>query len=246
MAPDSPWKPLLQKPSYLMNVRSYKKELLDGDDIPLDDIRINMQELEKINTLLGGHHITLKGVRKLLNGKRTVHICEVGCGGGDNIKAIRNWCKKNQIKARFTGIDIKDTCVRYSRENLGADDNIHLICSDYKDVSFSDHPDIIFSSLFCHHFSEQELTDIIIWKYENSKSGFFINDLHRHPLAYHSIKWLTRLFSDSYLVKNDAPLSVQRGFSREDWISLFKKTRLRVDPKVRWEWAFRWLITVKK
>lgn len=229
-----------------MKVRSYKKELLDGDNIPFEDIRLNMQELEKINTLLGGHNITVKGVKNLLNGKQPVHICEVGCGGGDNIKAIRKWCEKNQIKAKFTGIDIKDTCVAYAQDNLGTDAHTDLICSDYKNVSFNQKPDIIFSSLFCHHFSENELTDIINWKYENSKTGFFINDLHRHPLAYHSIKWLTRMFSDSYLVKNDAPLSVQRGFSREDWISVFNKTGRDLKPGISWEWAFRWLITVKK
>jgi 2-polyprenyl-3-methyl-5-hydroxy-6-metoxy-1,4-benzoquinol methylase len=229
-----------------MKVRSDKKELLDGDNIPFDDIRLNMQELEKINTLLGGHSITLKGVRQLLNGQQNVHICEVGCGGGDNIKAIRKWCKQNQINARFTGIDIKDSCISYARENLGTDDNIELICSDYKIVSFIDKPDIIFSSLFCHHFSEDELTYMVNWKHEHSKTGFFINDLHRHPLAYHSIKWLTHLFSDSYLVKNDAPLSVERGFSREEWNLVFQNSRLDLNPRISWEWAFRWLITVKK
>jgi 2-polyprenyl-3-methyl-5-hydroxy-6-metoxy-1,4-benzoquinol methylase len=229
-----------------MKVRSYKKELLDEEGIPFKDIRHNMQELEKINTLLGGHRITLKGVKKLLNGRKTVHICEVGCGGGDNIKAIMNWCHKNGINARFTGIDIKDTCIAYARENLGQNPNLELICSDYKTVRFTENPDIIFSSLFCHHFTDEELTFMLNWKYEHAGIGFFINDLHRHALAYHSIKWLTRLFSGSYLVKNDAPLSVQRGFSREDWIRLFKNTGSVFHPHMSWEWAFRWLITVKK
>lgn len=229
-----------------MNTRSYTKELLDGDNIPFADIRLNMQELETINTLLGGHRITLKGVRKLMGDRKNIHICEVGCGGGDNIKAISDWCKKNNITAQFTGIDIKDTCIEYARQNLGSNPNISLICSDYRDVSFNTKPDIIFSSLFCHHFNESELRGLINWKYEQSRMGFFINDLHRHPLAYHSISWLTRLFSRSYLVKNDAPLSVQRGFRRQDWQSLFQTSTPDLHPGISWEWAFRWLITVRK
>ena len=35
------------------SVRSYKKELLDRDDIPFADIRQNMQELDFINAKLG-------------------------------------------------------------------------------------------------------------------------------------------------------------------------------------------------
>jgi hypothetical protein len=36
------------------SVRSYKKELLDRDDIPFADIKQNMRELDFINARLGG------------------------------------------------------------------------------------------------------------------------------------------------------------------------------------------------
>ena len=77
--------------------RSYKKELLDKDDIPFDDIRQNMKELDFINTLLGGHSITISGFKKLLGKRKAVSVCEIGCGGGDNLNAIYNWARKNKI-----------------------------------------------------------------------------------------------------------------------------------------------------
>jgi len=76
----------------------------------------------------------------------------------------------------------------------------------------------------------------------NARSGWFINDLHRHYLAYHSIRWLTKWFSKSYLVKNDAPLSVLRGFNRREWLELLRQADVR-HGKVQWKWAFRWLIS---
>jgi hypothetical protein len=112
-------------------------------------------------------------------------------------------------------------------------------------VSFPGQPDIVFSSLFCHHFTDEELVLQLEWMEKNSAIGFFINDLHRHPLAYFSILVLTRLFSRSYLVKNDAPLSVRRGFSRRDWDRLFAAARI-THYQCRWRWAFRWLITCPK
>ncbi len=48
------------------NERSYEKELLDGVNIPFEDIRQNMRELDTINTVLGGHRITLKGIKTLM------------------------------------------------------------------------------------------------------------------------------------------------------------------------------------
>jgi hypothetical protein len=70
-----------------------------------------------------------------------------------------------------------------------------------------------------------------------------INDLHRHPLAYYAIKWLTRWFSKSPMVQYDAALSVLRSFSRHDWESIFKKAELS-EVHLRWRWAFRWQICV--
>ena len=62
--------------------RSYQKEFLDGDDIPFADIKKNMQELNTINTLLGGHAITVKGLAALVGNRKKITVCEMGCGGG--------------------------------------------------------------------------------------------------------------------------------------------------------------------
>jgi hypothetical protein len=81
--------------------RSYDKELLDGSNIPFADIRKNLEELEIINKYLGGHRITIEGFRKLTTGNdhhEGLDVCEIGCGGGDNLKAVHSWCKRHGIK----------------------------------------------------------------------------------------------------------------------------------------------------
>ena len=224
--------------------RSGKKELLDDDNIPFADIRQNMKELNTVNSLLGGHAITITGLKAFINTEtqnKPISVCEIGCGGGDNLQAISAWCKKNNIQVNFTGIDIKPACIEYARQQYPS---LHAnwITSDYARVDFSKHkPDIIFSSLFCHHFSEPELEKMLAWMQSNSVKGFFINDLHRHPLAYYAIKILTSLFSKSYLVKNDAPLSVARGFKASEWKNIFKSAGI-INYRVNWKWAFRHLV----
>lgn len=226
--------------------RSYEKELLDRDDIPFSDIKRNMQELDFINTWLGGHKISCDGIRNIILKRKeqlqqkNLLICEIGSGGGNNLFAIDKWCRKNSINADYIGIDINQNCVEATP--AGILKNLKLVVSDYSSVEFEKKPDIIFSSLFCHHFSDEQLVSQLKWMDANSSWGFFINDLHRHPLAYYSIKTLTRLFSRSYLVKNDAPLSVRRGFNRKEWQTLLEKAGLR-SYKIEWKWAFRWLIT---
>lgn len=224
--------------------RSYKKELLDNDDIPFADIKQNMKELNTINTLLGGHRITIAGIKILLahhNANKPVTVCEIGCGGGDNLKAISNYCTQKNIAVNFIGIDMKPECIAFAKQQY-PHLNSTWMTSNYEKVDFPEHkPDIIFSSLFCHHFIEAELITMLHWMKQYAAIGFFINDLQRHPLAYYSIKCITKLFSKSYLVKNDAPLSVARGFKKEEWLQIFKTAGIN-NFSIKWKWAFRYLV----
>jgi Methyltransferase domain len=224
--------------------RSYHAELLDQPGIPAYAIEQNMRELDVINTYLGGHRITLAGFRKLLGDRRQVWVCEIGCGGGDNLLQIHHWCLRHRITVRLTGIDINPDCLSVARSKL-SQAKVELIPSDYRAVSFDrDHlPDILFSSLFCHHFTDDQLVAMLQWMGTHAKTGFFINDLHRHRVAFYSISLLTRIFSRSYLVKNDAPLSVLRGFTRAEWRALLQAAGFGFGS-IHWQWAFRWLITV--
>ena len=230
-------------------LRSYQKELLDADDIPFPEIKRNMQELDTINTWLGGHAITRAGFKSVVgpdsyrDQESPVKVCEIGCGGGDNLAMLLRYARKNDLNIDCIGVDLKKECIDYAAERWKGEP-IEWIISDYRTVEFKEKPDVIFSSLFCHHFTQEEMVEQLKWMKENSRFGFFINDLHRHPLAYYSIKFLTQVFSKSKLVKNDAPLSVARGFKKEDWQWLINQSGLK-SISVQWKWAFRYLIVCR-
>lgn len=220
--------------------RSKETEILDKDDLPFEDVKICMKELNSINTLLGGHAITLHGINTFYPEQEThFTVCEIGSGGGDNLKAI----SKKFTNAEFIGIDLKESCINFAKlqyKELKAE----WIASDYSKVQFKNKPNIIFSSLFCHHFTNDQLVVMLNWMKQNSQNGFFINDLQRNTTAYYLIKWLTALFSKSYLVKNDGPISVARSFRKKDWQLLFSKAGIN-NYSIKWKWAFRYLVVCK-
>ena len=90
-----------------MSERSYQKELLDDLTVPFEEIQLNMRELNLINHWLGGHHITVEGIRKLLGKQLSGNplVLEIGCGGGDNLKVVNKWCRggaqANKTKSFF-------------------------------------------------------------------------------------------------------------------------------------------------
>ena len=105
----------------MWNPRSYEAELLDAEGIPKEDLYQNLRELNFINTWLGGHDITIAGLKHFLNAEGNfnipITIADVGCGGGDNLKAIAKWARKKNLKVQLVGIDLKQDCVDFAKKN---------------------------------------------------------------------------------------------------------------------------------
>jgi 2-polyprenyl-3-methyl-5-hydroxy-6-metoxy-1,4-benzoquinol methylase len=225
----------------MIKIRSSKKELLDGDSIPQQDLFRNLKELDIINHLLGGYTISYSALKKILTESKEYTFVDIGCGGGDTLKRISNWQKKSKINIKLYGIDIKPVCIEYANQNNHQ--AIQFICDDYKNTNrHLQQIDIIHACLFCHHLSENEILELIQFAQKN-KAILIINDLERNLIAYYAIKVLTAIFSKSYLVKNDAPLSVLRGFKKKEWLDLILKSGVK-KYSVKNKWAFRHQVIV--
>jgi SAM-dependent methyltransferase len=221
----------------MFEVRSAEKELLDRDDIPAADLFENLKELDFINHWLGGYAISFDALKSILKKGKSYKLADIGCGGGDTLKRIAQWNRKTGFDLDLYGIDIKPVCIEYAANNL-KNSNVRLICDDYRNLfSHIGQVDIIHACLFCHHLSNSELAELVGFALKN-KAILVVNDLERNALAHYSIKYLTRFFSKSYLVKNDAPLSVLRGFKKQEWTSIIREAGAG-HFSVRNKWAFR-------
>ncbi len=223
--------------------RSNEKEFLDNSVIATKDLYQTLKELHVINTYLGGYKASLQGMRNILKTKKPVrNILDVGFGGGDFIKIFSKFSDRNDLKLFFYGVDLKTDCIKYAEENLASLPNKELICDDYRNISPSllEKIDIIHCSLFLHHLSNEEI--IGLFKFGKDHGCMILaNDLHRNWLAYYSIEFLTALFSRSWLVKNDAGISVRRAFRKNELESLLKQAGYK-KFFVKWSWAFRFII----
>lgn len=228
----------------MFSQRSYQKELLDEPDIQKNLLYQNLKELEFINKNLGGHAVSLKGLKEIITDKlKTYHIIDIGCGGGDSLKAIARWAEREEYKINLTGIDLKQDCINYAQDNCKEFKEINFCCDDFRNTFSEKKPGtIVHASLFCHHFNENEIAGFIKLCNDN-KALFVINDLERNPIAYYAIKLLTKVFSKSPMVKNDAPLSVLRGFKRMEWKTLLQRAGIK-KYVLKNCWAFRHLIIV--
>ncbi len=222
--------------------RSDKKELLDQESLPVLDLYRNLHELHIINNYLGGYNVSLNALKKTLVKERPYAFVDIGSGGGDTLKYMHLWAMKNNFNLKCYGIDLKEDCINYSNEKHSSFPLI-FIKDDYRKIgNHVDKIDIVHASLFCHHLSNDQIVELINFCIDH-KAILIVNDLQRNPIAYYAIKTLTNLFSKSYLVKNDAPLSVLRGFSKQEWHTLLSPSKAN-KFSVKWKWAFRHQIIV--
>ena len=243
-----------------LSYRSNEKELIDDLELENDALRQNLEELALINKYLGGNQVTTSGLSKLMfdvrssmfdvqttkieNRKSKIEIADLGCGGGDMLMVMADWAKKRGINAQFIGIDANDFMIDFGTKRTANYPNISYLYQDiyseeFKEKSF----DIVTMTLFCHHFSDESLVTLLQQLKKQTRIGIVINDIHRHWFAYHSIAWITKLFLKSYLVKNDAKLSVWRAFVREDLEKIVQKAGF-TNYSIRWKWAFRWEVVL--
>jgi 2-polyprenyl-3-methyl-5-hydroxy-6-metoxy-1,4-benzoquinol methylase len=226
----------------------------DGIEI-MDDLNCSgtvvdqtLKELEFINKWLGGNAVTLDGFRTLSAGNSltnsSLKIADLGCGGGDMLKLLSKHFKKKKLTAQFVGIDANPNIIAYAWVNSSDHLDITYETQDILSPEFrTEEYDIVFATLFFHHFTSQQLIEIFASLKKQTRVGIVINDLHRHWLAYWSIKILTRLFSKSSMVRYDAPLSVLRGFTKNEIIEILQKAGIR-NYSLKWKWAFRWQLII--
>lgn len=232
--------------------RSTQAEIMDELTLGGEDMAQTLRELKFINHWLGGNQVTLQGLNQLLRTSgnadttRPLHIADLGCGGGDMLELMAKWARKKRLNVQFTGVDANEYIVSYAQKNTARFPEISYCCENIFSPQFAGQVyDIVTCTLFCHHFRDEELVQLFRQLKAQTRLGLVINDLHRHPLAYHSISWLTRWFSKSYLVKNDAKLSVWRSFRKNELAAILAEAGWE-DVSIQWAWAFRWQVVARQ
>lgn len=231
------------------SVRSTAVEIMDDLSCSGEVVNQTLKELDLINKWLGGNSVTLEGIGHLLTRHKIafhdhLYLADIGCGSGDLLKQIYMSLKERNIPATLTGFDANPNIIAYAKTNCNNNRAIsfqteNIFHESFRIKSF----DIVTATLFLHHFSNAELSEILRTLKNQVKIGIVINDLHRHPVAYYSIRMLTRLFSKSAMVQFDAPLSVLRGFTRPEWVDILEAAGIK-SYSIKWKWAFRWQIII--
>lgn len=227
--------------------RTSASEIMDDFELEGEELKDALDKIAKINQLLGGNRLTLKGVQELLKQSKKVEIVivDVGCGNGDMLRTLADFGKKNNLKFQLIGIDANNFTVKHAQKLSENYSNIKYRCEDIFDKEFKVLKyDILLCTLTLHHFNDDEIMYLLDVFYTNAATGIVINDLHRNLIAYRLFQALCFVFRLNTMSREDGLTSILRGFKKEELLQFSKKLNFK-NYKIHWKWAFRyqWIIS---
>ena len=227
--------------------RTQEAEIMDDFSLEGEELREALDQIARINQLLGGNKVTLEGIKKVIqsNKTETITIADIGCGNGDMLRMLSDFAQKNELDFKLIGVDANDFTINYARKLSVDYPNIDYQCvdifsEDFKNLKF----DIILCTLTLHHFTNEQILNIITTFKNNAKTGIVINDLHRSKLAYRLFELICFIFKLNRMSRQDGLVSILRGFKKNELEEFSEKLNLK-NYNINWKWAFRyqWIIT---
>jgi len=230
--------------------RTQETEIMDDFSLQGEELREALDQIARINQLLGGNKVILQGIKELLNqdhSAKTIAIADIGCGNGDMLRMLANYGQKNKLSFELTGIDANAFTINYAKKLSREYSNIEYKCVDifgeeFKKIKY----DIVLCTLTLHHFTDEQILKIISIFNNNAKIGIIINDLHRSKTAYRLFEMICFVFNLNSMSREDGLVSILRGFRKKELVAFSQKLNL-TNYTINWKWAFRyqWIISKK-
>nr|WP_321985992.1 methyltransferase domain-containing protein [uncultured Lichenicoccus sp.] len=221
-----------------LSSRAEGPEILDAGDVGPDTFAAVMDDLASVSRVLLAHAPTIgfldRATRNMPRGA-SLSVLDVGCGEGDLLRRIGRWARRRGLVVQLSGIDLNPRGAAAARARTPASMPIEYETGDVFD--HADDADFIVSSLFTHHLNDADAVRYLRWMQRHARLGWFINDLQRHALAYHSFGVVARLARWHPIVRQDGQLSVARGFRFADWRVLLDEAE--VEARLLWRPMFR-------
>jgi hypothetical protein len=79
-----------------------------------------------------------------------------------------------------------------------------------------DSVDIVISSLFLHHFTKEELIQLLPRWGDIARRSLVMADVVRHPVPYWFMKASSPLFARSAITRHDAAVSIRRAYRPQE------------------------------
>lgn len=192
------------------------EELMDAADLPQATYDAVLKSLSRVNTMTLAAKPTLAFLERALEHRNDFSLLDVGFGHGDMLRRIAEWGRRKGKTMRLVGVDLNPRSEDAARAATDSWLPITYLTGDYADLAGQGW-DCIVSSLVAHHMTHEQLVTFLRFMEAEARTGWLVNDLHRHAFAYYGYPLLARLMACHHIVRQDGQTSIARSYRPDEW-----------------------------
>ncbi|GIX46951.1 MAG: hypothetical protein KatS3mg131_1162 [Candidatus Tectimicrobiota bacterium] len=195
--------------------RSPRREILDAEGVATAELGTNLDDLQRINTLLGHTWLVVAAVQRLwrrAGRPARLRVLDVGTGAADIPRALGRWGRRRGVAVCVVAVDRSQDVLRHARRRSRPSESLMFVQADALALPFREGAfDVVLSSALLHHLSWEEGV-VLLRAMAAAGSAVVVSDLVRSRWCYVLARLLLALLSRNAITRHDGPLSVLRAY----------------------------------
>jgi hypothetical protein len=190
--------------------RLIRPELLDHAEP--EEARRNLADLVRINERFGGHGVLQRILERTVPRDEPFTMLDVGAASGDTALTVRRLFPL----ARVFSLDCHVV-------NLTAAPQPKILADAFRLPFGEGSFDYVYTSLFLHHFPDEQVVQLLASFYKVARRGLLVNDLERQVLPFIFLPATKYIFGWQRITLHDGPISVRAAFRKHEMEDLARR-----------------------
>lgn len=205
-------------PLFLSNREPELREKMEDLDCELITLRNTYEQFGTINKILGGwDKIYRDRIRPvLLKEPEAASILDIGCGGGDIIRALSKMTKDDDFEVNFTGIDPDLRAIDFAREKNLDPFSEFIECTSAELVDMQQKFTIVISNHLLHHLGDEDLKNICRDSEQLSTQLVIFSDIERSDIGYGCFRAIAPMIFKNSFIAEDGIISIRRSYRSDE------------------------------
>lgn len=224
--------------NWLVPLRADVPELLDLGHGTLEEVRVNLHDMWRINRLMGGLPALTRHLYPRLQPHQT--IVDLGTGSGNLLRLL----SRRDPTLNILGVDVTARNLQFARSDQP--DNVTLIQADARHLPFRiEKVDYFISNFFLHHFAPEPLIELLGTTYACARRGIIMSDLRRHRLPIWGFRIVAPLMTRNFLTRYDGLASMRRAYTPDELLEFARRASIS-NPTVHCHFPWRMTLVADK
>jgi len=239
-------------PASSLRQRHLQAEIMDRPGLDPGEHRQALDAIARINLVSASSGILWPPIRNLCRERRRtgdtrpVRVLDIATGGGDVPSRLWRRARRKGLSVEVAGCDVSPLAIEHARQTaarLKAD--VSFFQLDVLNEPIPAGYDVITSSLFLHHLTEEQAVVVLAKMREAAGTLALVNDLERSWLGWLAARVGTRILTRSAMVHFDGVVSVEGAFTADEALTLARKAGWDVTV-VKRKFPFRFLLSWRR